>query len=434
MPDDDEDEDGRDDFNDDNKGKASEGSSHWSANKLTPQKSIAKRRPGPGGLGTRRNGPIVPSGYSREPSANAKFGRRLVSPNSSADRPSIGGTSTSSVRRPAAPSNEGPSIKVRVTRPARDGKTRTPATTVQSTKCPHNIPQNSAATRTTTAPANKVLSSPATFEGTAVPVKNMPYPFPRFGPRESSEQEQIPFPPSPGLTNDGAEGDHEGKGEGEEEKEGEIVVEVDDDEEVESEQESSSREEPLSFSGRAFNSLSSLGQPISSRYPFAFRHPGRGRSISSTGSPAAGASGRQRAGTIQMSPTPAVALTAMRLALQQQQQDLGAESIGSGSDREDDDRTSRSDQPSPDGSLEAREREDSVGLLSPASSQSSPRVSFLGSSRSRNGSAASPARISGTFHLRSRSWHMSSGSGTGTGTGTGTGSGASSRHNSHVSL
>jgi hypothetical protein len=343
-----------------------------------------------------------------------------------------------------------------------------------------------------------------TEDGKAVPVKDLPYPFPGFGPRESSEQEQIPFPPSPGLPDDGAEGDHEG--EGEEEEGGEIVVEVDDDAEVEFEQEPRSSEEPSSFSGRASNSLSSLGQPIPSRYPFAFRHPGRGGSISSTGSPpfafsrttatpqskststrashasrstgnvetttnassspvasspvsvgaasssayspdpisgmpmpprhpAAGASGRQRAGTMPMSPTPAGALTATRPALQQQQQDgLGAESIGSGSDREgeDDDRASRSDQPSPDGSLEAREREDSVGLLSPASSQSSPRVSLLGSSRSRNGSAASLARISGAFRPRSRSRHTSSGSGTGTGTGTG--SGASSRHDSHVSL
>jgi hypothetical protein len=31
------------------------------------------------------------------------------------------------------------------------------------------------------------------------PVKNIPYPFPGFGPRDSSEQEQIPFPPSPAV-------------------------------------------------------------------------------------------------------------------------------------------------------------------------------------------------------------------------------------------
>ncbi|KAF8261984.1 hypothetical protein EI94DRAFT_1809524 [Lactarius quietus] len=344
--------------------------------------------------------------------------------------------------------------------------------------------------------------------GKAVPIKDLPYPFPGFGPRESSEHEQIPFPPSPGIPDDGVEGDHEG--EGEEEEEGDIVVEVDDEEEFEEEDaQPRTSEEPSSFSGRASNSLSSLGQPIPSRYPFAFRHPGRGGSISSTGSPpfafsrsaatpkskststrasretrstgnvetttnasssppasspvsagaasssayspqdpisgmpmpprhpAAGASGRQRAGTMPMSPTPAGALTATRPLFdeqQQQQEDLDAESVGSGSDREDEhEHASRSDQPSPDGSLEAREREDSVGLLSPSSSQSSPRVSLLGGgSRSRNGSAASLARISVAFRPRSRSRHTSSGSGTGTGSASA--SGTSSRHNSHVSL
>jgi hypothetical protein len=58
-----------------------------------------------------------------------------------------------------------------------------------------------------------------------------------------------------------------------------------------------------------------------------------------------------------------------------------------------------------------------------------PRVSLLGSSRSRSGSAASLAGISGAFRPHSRSRHTSSGSGTGTGTG----GGSSSRHDSHVS-
>jgi len=349
--------------------------------------------------------------------------------------------------------------------------------------------------------------------GKHAPIMNLPYPFPGFGPRESSEQEQIPFPPSPSLPHEGEEGEHDGEDEAEEGEEGDIVVEVDEEgEEVEFEEEEAqprTSEEPSSFSGRASNSLSSLGQPVPSRYPFSFRHPGRGGSISSTGSPplafsrttatpqskststrasrdtrstgnvdtstnassspsagspvsvgaasssmhsphdpisgmpmpprhpAAGASGRQRAGTvpIPVSPTPPGAITATRprqqLALldeHQQQQHFRTESVGSGSDREDD-HASRSGQPSPDGSLEAREREDSVGLLSPSppSSQSSPRVSLLGS-RSRNGSAASLARISGAFRPRSRSRHTSSGSGTGSG------SGASSRHDSHVSL
>ncbi|KAI0299996.1 hypothetical protein B0F90DRAFT_1926006 [Multifurca ochricompacta] len=344
--------------------------------------------------------------------------------------------------------------------------------------------------------------------GKNAPLKKLPYPFPGFGPRESSEQEQIPFPPSPSLPDEGEEGKHDDDEQGEDQDEGEIVVEVDAGEEEEAQPRTS--EEPSSFSGRASNSLSSLGQPIPSRYPFSFRHPGRGGSISSTGSPpfafsratatpqskststrasretrstgnaettssspsggspvsvgavsssapspqdpgrggipmpprhpAAGAGGRQRTSTVPSpaSPTPAGGLTATRprqRALDEYHSHLSAESLGEAeaeglheSDPEDD-RASRSGQPSPDGSLEAREREDSVGLLSPPSSQPSPRASLLGS-RSRNGSAASLARISSAFRPRSRSRHTSSGSGTGTGSG----SGASSRHNSHVSV
>ncbi|KAH9079470.1 Dbl-like domain-containing protein [Lactarius deliciosus] len=167
MPDDDEDG-GVDSDDSDRKSKMS--FSYWGADKITLQKPIAKHRPVPGGLGTRRNGPIVPSGYSRESSANAKFGSRLVSADSSAAgaRPSSRRTVTPSGRRPAG-SDEGHSIKVTVTRPAWDGSTRTPATSVQSAKRSRNTSQNSAATRTTTAPPiNKVLSSPAPSEDSGV--------------------------------------------------------------------------------------------------------------------------------------------------------------------------------------------------------------------------------------------------------------------------
>jgi hypothetical protein len=68
------------------------------------------------------------------------------------------------------------------------------------------------------------------------------------------------------------------------------------------------------------------------------------------------------------------------------------------SDHEDD-CTSCSGRPSPDRSLKARKREDSVGLLSPSSSQPGPG-SLLGS---RNGSATSLVRISGALRSRSRS-------------------------------
>ncbi|KAF8497822.1 hypothetical protein F5888DRAFT_1613094, partial [Russula emetica] len=330
------------------------------------------------------------------------------------------------------------------------------------------------------------------------PLKDLPYPFPGFGPRDSSEQEQIPFPPSPAVPEESA-GGHDDD-EVEEEVEGDIVVEIEDEGEEEEEEEEEekefnprSSEEPSSFSGRASNSLSSLGQPIPSRYPFAFRHPARGGSMSSTGSPPfafsratatpqskststreshetrstgnaetassspsggsptsavsptssvpspqdvrgmpmpprhpAAGGGRQRPSTAPspVSPTPAgLTTTRPRQTFEghrrQLRQSIGSEVLQE-SDREDD-RASRSGQPSPDGSLEAREREDSVGLLSPPSSQPSPRASLLGS---RNGSSTSLARISGAFRSRSRN----------TSSGSGDGSGGSSRHNSHVSV
>src|SRR6266478_2038102 len=353
-----------------------------------------------------------------------------------------------------------------------------------------------------TPPPDAVVHEKSVAEGDKnAPLKDLPYPFPGFGPRDSSEQEQIPFPPSPAVPEDSAEGHGDDEEEEVVEVEGDIVVEVEEEGEEEEEGDLNPRssEEPSSFSGRASNSLSSLGQPVPSRYPFAFRHPARGGSMSSTGSPpfafsratatpqskststreshetrstgnvesgtassspsagspvsavsptssapgpqdvrgmpmhprhpAAGAGGRQRPSTAPnpASPTPAGGLTATRPRQtleghrRQLRQSVGSEPLPE-SDREDD-RASRSGQPSPDGSLEAREREDSVGLLSAPSSQPSPRASLLGS---RNGSATSLTRIGGAFRSRSRSRNESSGSGSG--------SGGSSRHNSHVSV
>ena len=125
-------------------------------------KPVLKQRPGHGGLGTRRKGPIVTSGYSRESSAKSKFGHRLVSADSSAAGPSSRRTVTSSRRRPAVPSDEGHSMKV-VTR---DGTTRTPARSVRSLA--GNISQNRAATRTTTTLPYEVLSSSGPSEDSGV--------------------------------------------------------------------------------------------------------------------------------------------------------------------------------------------------------------------------------------------------------------------------
>ncbi|KAI0256763.1 hypothetical protein BJV78DRAFT_1166822 [Lactifluus subvellereus] len=166
MPDDDEDG-GADSDDSDRKSKMS--FSYWGADKITLQKPLAKHRPVQGGLGTRRNGPAIPTGYSRESAANAKFGGRLVSADSSGGgRPSSRrNAATPSSRRPAT-SDEGHSVKVTITRPAWDGSTRTPATSVQSMKRSRNTSQNSAATRTTTTPSNKILASPAPSEDSGV--------------------------------------------------------------------------------------------------------------------------------------------------------------------------------------------------------------------------------------------------------------------------
>jgi len=165
MPDDDEDEAGD---SDDSDRKSKMSFSYWGADKVTLQKPMAKHRPGPGLPGSRR-GPSVPSGYSRESSANAKFGNRLVSADSSlaAARPGSRRTTTPH-RRPPAPPDEGHSVKVTVTRPAWDGSTRTPATSANSMKRSRNTSQTSAATRTTTTPSNKVLASPAPSEDSGV--------------------------------------------------------------------------------------------------------------------------------------------------------------------------------------------------------------------------------------------------------------------------
>ena len=129
--------------------------------------------------------------------------------------------------------------------------------------------------------------------------------------------------------------------------------------------------------------------------------------------PATGAGSRQRPSTApsSISPSPAGSLAATRPWQtfeghhRQLRQSIDSEVVPE-SDRKDD-RPSHSGQPSPDGLLEPREREDSVGLLSPPSSQPSPIASVFGS---RNGGATSLARITGAFRSRSRSWNTSSGS------------------------
>jgi hypothetical protein len=104
----------------------------WSPYKATLKKPLAKDRPSPGGIGSRRIGPAVPSGYSRESSANAKFGSRLVTADSSlaaSARPASRRNVNTPSRHPRT-AVEGRSVTV--TRPAWDGSRRTPASSQRS--------------------------------------------------------------------------------------------------------------------------------------------------------------------------------------------------------------------------------------------------------------------------------------------------------------
>ena len=124
--------------------------SNFSLRGATLQDPISKQRPGSGRLGS-----TVPSEYSGESWTNARFGHRLASADSSG-RPSSGRTVTPSRPNPA-PSDEGHSISVTVTRPVWDESTHAPVTSVQSTIQSRNTSQNRAATRTITAPLKKIV-------------------------------------------------------------------------------------------------------------------------------------------------------------------------------------------------------------------------------------------------------------------------------------
>ncbi|KAJ7074725.1 hypothetical protein C8F01DRAFT_1101619 [Mycena amicta] len=110
------------------------------------------------------------------------------------------------------------------------------------------------------------------------PLMKLPYPFTGPGAQMSS-QDRVPFPPSPRPS---AEKTTSGSGSLEDEEDEED--EEDDEEDVEEEDDDEEEAVPGSeepSSGRASGSMSSLGHPVSSRYPFQFRHPARGTSGSS---------------------------------------------------------------------------------------------------------------------------------------------------------
>ncbi|KAF9236138.1 hypothetical protein BU15DRAFT_50518 [Melanogaster broomeanus] len=125
--------------------------------------------------------------------------------------------------------------------------------------------------------------------GPSAPLMKLPYPFTGYG-AQASPKDQIPFPPSPGSRKEKrrstatsiSERQRSAEREQAEAKEEDVEEEDEDDEEDEDEEDEEEIEEGSEAQPRTSGSLSSLGQPITSRYPFQFRHPHtRGGSVSS---------------------------------------------------------------------------------------------------------------------------------------------------------
>ncbi|KAF9467528.1 hypothetical protein BDZ94DRAFT_962073 [Collybia nuda] len=118
-------------------------------------------------------------------------------------------------------------------------------------------------------------------QGNSPPLLSLPYPFTAQGAQMSSA-DRVPFPPSPvpggskRTTPSGSTEDDEDDDDSDDEDDDD---DDDDDDEDDDEGDNEESEEPST--GRASGSMSSLGQPVTSRYPFQFRRPARGNSMSS---------------------------------------------------------------------------------------------------------------------------------------------------------
>lgn len=147
-------------------------------------------------------------------------------------------------------------------------------------------------------------SSKDKVAGPSAPLMSLPYPFTAHGAQMSSA-DKVPFPPSPvskkskksrsgttsratsrttSATTSGSMEEEEEEEEGEDESNDDDDDDDDDgneDQEEDEEGDNEFSEEPSS--GRASGSMSSLGHPVASRYPFQFRLPPRGNSMSSSG-------------------------------------------------------------------------------------------------------------------------------------------------------
>jgi hypothetical protein len=297
------------------------------------------------------------------------------------------------------------------------------------------------------------------------PLMSLPYPFVGHHGAQVSSEEQVPFPPSPrhpksieslrrsqlsrqdSNKENVEESDAATNDEAEEEG---LELELEDEEDVDIEVEEVSDR-------RTSGSMSSLGQPVPSRYPFQYRRPRGGsshssqsrshitpqsynsrstpsRSTQSTGNVETSDSPwsadnsshdgagipmpprhpnvqqrRGRAGTVPavlVSPAPAYHRTRERTRTESGSTSgspYNPSPVYESSQEDEEER--RIETPEPEGSIEEAEREDSVGLLSAGPS---PRASMIGglrhwpSSRSRHGSTGSQQSQSPSVSTRSR--------------------------------
>ena len=304
------------------------------------------------------------------------------------------------------------------------------------------------------------------------PLASLPYPFVGHHGAQVSSEEHVPFPPSPRhprsveslKRSEGSRSSRQGSNK-ENLEESDVVTNDEaegDDLELEGEGDVDIEVEEASDDRRTSGSMSSLGHPIPSRYPFQYRRPRGGSSLSSrsrshvtpqsyksrsTPSRSTQSTGnvetsdspwsadnssphshdsasipmpprhpnvqqrRERAGTVPAlltSPTPAYHRTRTRTRTESGSTSgspYNPAPVYESTQEGDDEEERRIETPEPEGSIEEAEREDSVGLLSAGPS---PRASLIGgvrhwpSSRSRHGSSGSQRSRSPSVSTRSR--------------------------------
>ena len=162
--------------------------------------------------------------------------------------------------------------------PSSPAPARRPILSDQLFESPRHTPDLEAKAKATPADAGGLVPPPAAAPlrekqpvDPSGPLMKLPYPFTGYGAQVSNE-DVVPFPPSPAI--EGREVDAEAEGTHDE---GEEYVEGEEGEEEEEEEEES---EVPSSERRTSGSMSSLGRPVASRYPFQFRRP-RGSSSAS---------------------------------------------------------------------------------------------------------------------------------------------------------